>query len=248
MEKIELKINLEYVRGVIENPESQDIVVLVHWFTWDWNWPDDIFLKLSKKLQEKWFAVCRFNFRGTWNSDWEFIDMTVKQEIEDLKNIIRFLESKKYTSIKLLWESMWWTVIWWLNNFQNIDAIIFWYTAFDLFNTDLKELLLSEKWNNEYIKEWFIMCDWFKVWWKFIKEFTNINIYNNLKNIFSPVLFLHWDNDKEVLYTQSAKAYKEISSNNKKLTIIEWADHCFLNEQDLVIEETLLFLNEDTIL
>lgn len=245
MENINLEINWEKIGWVIEWDNSENIIIFVHGFTGDMNGPDDLFVKLSEELQWEWFSVCRFDFRWWWMSWGDFIDMTIVNQKKDLEWVIGYIQDQWYSSISILWESMWWTVIWTLDDLNIFDSIVFWYSAFDLLDTDLEELLLSEKWKKEFSEKWYVDCDWFKIWKAFRDEFVDIKIDKELEEIKVPVLLLHWDKDGDVNFKQSEVAYWLITSEIKKLKIIEWADHCFRNEHDEVILDTVDFIKNN---
>jgi pimeloyl-ACP methyl ester carboxylesterase len=229
--------------GIIDNPESEKIVILVHGFTWDMRGPAWLFEKLSWELQKEWYAVCRFNCIGTPPSEGEFQEMTLDSEVEDTQEIISHIKWLWYKNISLLWESMGWSIITSLNN-SDIQNLIFWYPAFDFADTLFTDDFLSKKAIEELEKNSFVMCAWFKVGKEFIQEISKIVLYDTVKNISCPVLFLHWDNDIDVPYTQSQKALDLVTHNNKKLIIFQWAGHCFPNDQERAVSETVEFLEK----
>ena len=136
-EKINIRVNNQTIKGVLENSDSDKLMILVHGFTGDMRGPDNIFEKLSNKLQKKWFAVLRFNFRGTPPSDMDFQDMTVETETEDLKAVINYAKSKGYNQIGILGESMGGSIIAIVINMA-FKVVIFWYPAFYFKDTSFK--------------------------------------------------------------------------------------------------------------
>lgn len=239
---VDIKVNNLSVNGIIENSEAEKITILVHGFTGDWHGPQKIFEKLSKRLQQNGYAVLRFNFRGTPPSDGNFENMTVETETEDLNEVIKYLKKLGYTEIGVLGESMGGTIATTAYD-PSLKVVIFWYPAFDFSDTDFKELLHSESSKEEYKKQGYILCDGFKVGKQFINECLSVNVFSKLKKIKCPTLILHGDNDKEVPYQQSEKAF-QIFNKPKEIHIIKGADHCFLNEQDEVIDLTMNFIQQ----
>ncbi len=90
---IEIKVDNQSIRGILENPNSDKLIILVHGFSGNMHGPNNIFDKLSQRLQENGIAVLRFNFRGTKPSDMEQQEMTIESETADLKAAIKFAKS-----------------------------------------------------------------------------------------------------------------------------------------------------------
>jgi len=91
---------------------------------------------------------------------------------------------------------------------------IFWYPAFDLFETELKEYF-SEKRQKELTTNRFIPEGNFRVGKASINEIKKIRIFDKISDITSPILFLHGDKDVEFPFEQG---------------------HCFRNEQEEAIK------------
>jgi len=228
--------------GVIDNPNAHKIIILVHGFTWSLNGPDSLFEELSIELQTLGYAVCRFNCIGTPPSEWVFQEMTLQSEADDTNAVLSYIKDLGYENISLLWESMWWSIIALLNT-KWIKNVIFWYSAFDFIDSDFKDFLTHTS-SKELERNGFLMCAWYKVGKTFIQEIPNIVLYNRLQYITCPVLFLHWDSDDDVPYTQSQKAFDLVTHKQKDLVIVEWAGHCFPDQKERAILETIGFLKK----
>lgn len=236
---ITIKINNLFVKGVLENPEAKKLVILVHGFTGDLRGPDNLFEKLSKKLQQLDYAVIRFSFRGTPPSEGEYIDMTVDKQVEDLDKVIEYAKSLGYTDIALLGESMGGSIVAKVCD-QFLKAVIFWYPAFDFADTAFKNYLTDET-QTKLAKQGYFLEEGFRIGKQFVDEIPSINLYNKAGEIKCPVLFVHGDKDVDVPYQQSKKAF-QIANDPKEIRIIKGADHCFRKEQDEVVDLTTDFL------
>ena len=237
--KIDLKINNLTLEGVIENPDAKKLMILVHGFTGDWRGPDNIFEKLSKKLQKEDFAIIRFNFIGTPPSQGDFQDMTVATETEDLIKVIEYAKSLGYKEIGVLGESMAGTIVTKAYT-TDLKVVIFWYPTFK-FSEDFFANYLKEDAQTELKKNGHVLTDGFKVGKVFTSQITSVDVRNQVSKITSPVMFIHGDSDADVPHSQSEKAF-QIANQPKELYIIKGADHCFRNEQDNVINLTADFL------
>ncbi|MBU1104273.1 lysophospholipase [Candidatus Parcubacteria bacterium] len=234
-----IKVDNLSVKGVLENSDAKKLVILVHGFTGDLHGPDNIFEKLSKKLQQLDYAVIRFSFRGTPPSEGEYVDMIVDKQVEDLKKVIEHAKSLGYFNIALLGESMGGSIVAKAYD-QFLKAVIFWYPAFDFVDTAFKNYLTDES-QRKLVEQGFLLEEGFKVGKQFIDEIPDVNLFNRMGEIKCPILFLHGDKDSEVPYQQSEKAF-QIANDLKEIHIIKGADHCFSNEQDEVVDLTAKFL------
>lgn len=241
IEKFELNVENQKVKGEIHSVMSDSLMILVHGFTGSMYGPENgIFDLVTERLLEENFDVLTFSFRGSPPSEGEFIDMTLETEVTDFEHIINFAESKNYNSIGVIGESMGGTVI--TEGYsEKFSHMIFWYPAFDFSETDLKNYLEPEI-QTKVEKEGFVMNDGFKVGENFIDQIPEVDVYEKLKNISSPTLLIHGSEDKEVPYQQSEKAFSLIPYNKKELEIVEGPDHCFFGYEDKLIDLTIGFL------
>ncbi|HLC67187.1 MAG TPA: alpha/beta fold hydrolase [Candidatus Nanoarchaeia archaeon] len=240
-ENINIQVNNQTIKGVLENPASDKLIILVHGFTGDVRGPDNLFEKLSKKLQAKKFAVLRFNFRGTAPSDMDFQHMTIETETEDLKAIMTYAESKGYKQIGILGESMGGSIVATAIT-TAFKVVILWYPAFDFKDTSFKNYL-TEGSQKQLKENGVILESGFKIGKQFVSDIPDINLYQKVKEIKCPILFLHGDEDSDVPYVQSEKAF-QLVSDPKEIHILKGARHGFKNEQEKVIDLTIKFLEK----
>jgi alpha-beta hydrolase superfamily lysophospholipase len=86
-----------HVPWEVNNPP---VLIMAHGFTDDKVSDNRIFVRFARKAREKGYAVLRFDFAGSGDSEGDFSDMTVTKEIQDLKSALEFAHS-----IPLLTES-----------------------------------------------------------------------------------------------------------------------------------------------
>lgn len=236
---ITIKVNNLSVKGIMENPGAKKLVILVHGFTGDLRGPDNLFEKLSKKLQQLDYAVIRFSFRGTPPSEGEYIEMTVNKQVGDLKKVIEHAKSLGHTDIALLGESMGGSIVAKAYD-QFLKAVIFWYPAFDFADTSFKNYL-TDRSQKKLTEQGYLLEEGFKIGKQFVDEIPSVDLYTKAGEIKCPVLFVHGDKDVDVPYQQSEKAF-QIANEPKEIHIIKGADHCFGNEQNKVVDLTAEFL------
>jgi pimeloyl-ACP methyl ester carboxylesterase len=95
--KMQQAITLNYrgmtLRGMEHVPERREgerlpAVILYHGFTGNKLEPHRLFLKISRELEKIGYAVFRYDFLGSGESDGDFEDMTVSKEIAEAGAIL----------------------------------------------------------------------------------------------------------------------------------------------------------------
>lgn len=93
---IEINGALGKLSAVVYHPDLQEgerslLVILMHGFMSDKQ--DPIITAIASKLQEKRIAYIRFDFNGHGDSEGDFRNMTVANEIEDAKKVYEYARS-----------------------------------------------------------------------------------------------------------------------------------------------------------
>jgi uncharacterized protein len=93
---VEVVHNDQVLRGMAHIPEGDGpfpAVILYHGFTGTKLESHRIFLKISRALEEKGIASFRFDFLGSGESDGNFEDMTVLNEVAEAETIFNYVAS-----------------------------------------------------------------------------------------------------------------------------------------------------------
>jgi fermentation-respiration switch protein FrsA (DUF1100 family) len=80
--------------GVLHMPreiKNPPVIVMSHGFTDDKVCDNRLFVRFARQAGEQGFAVFRFDFAGSGDSEGEFADMTVSGEIQDLESALDFV-------------------------------------------------------------------------------------------------------------------------------------------------------------
>lgn len=83
--------------GMLHLPDGvhrAPVVALFHGFTGTKIEPHRIFVKMARELMRKGIAALRFDFRGSGESEGDFVDMTVEGEISDALRSLDFLQAQ----------------------------------------------------------------------------------------------------------------------------------------------------------
>ncbi len=95
----------QQVVGMFHLPEGRGrfpTALLMHGFTGTKTEIHRLFVKLSRALAQRGIASLRFDFRGSGDSDGDFEDMTVRSEIADAQEAIKFLAKQKRVNSRRL--------------------------------------------------------------------------------------------------------------------------------------------------
>ncbi|HTS19361.1 MAG TPA: alpha/beta fold hydrolase [Verrucomicrobiae bacterium] len=95
----------QQIVGMLHLPEGNGrfpAALLLHGFTGTRVEPHRMFVKISRALAEHGIASVRFDFRGSGDSAGDFEDMTIRSEVGDALEAIRFLARHKRVNSRRL--------------------------------------------------------------------------------------------------------------------------------------------------
>jgi len=95
----------QQVVGMLHLPEGSGrfpAALLLHGFTGTKVEPHRMFVKISRTLAEHGIASLRFDFRGSGDSAGDFEDMTIRSEVADSLEAIKFLARHKHINSRRL--------------------------------------------------------------------------------------------------------------------------------------------------
>lgn len=100
MTEVEVQRDGLTLRGVLETPDNKDsynMAILMHGFTGNCgrNNPGNLHYRLAQMLKQAGIASVRFDFNGHGQSDGDFCNMTVPNEISDGRAILEYVRSLK---------------------------------------------------------------------------------------------------------------------------------------------------------
>lgn len=205
------------------------LVILCHGFTANCN--TELLTDIANDLQSDGIASLRFDFNGHGKSEGQFQDMTVLNEIQDLKNVISWAQVQPWVeNISLLGHSQ--------------GGVVVSMTAGELGNKVIKNVVLMapaavlrddalrgntmgaqyDPWNmtSDYVQ---LPFGGLKLDRKYIETAVNLPIYETALNYTGPVLIIHGTHDKIVPYTYSER-YDQ-GYRNSSIKLIPGEDHSF---------------------
>ena len=179
-------------------------------------------IKLAKTLSKNGFVILRFDFGGCGES--ENREITVKDQVDDLKSAINYMRENGYSNIGLLGESLGaLTSI--LVYDDEIKTLVLWAPVT---KSKTPSIIQKEELQQELNERGFIIYQKdekeFKIPKEYFKERQAVNQKEILSKIKSPVLIIHGDKDDTVPFEQSKEAMQFLPKESK-LEIIREGDH-----------------------
>jgi pimeloyl-ACP methyl ester carboxylesterase len=228
---ITLKNGGQKITAVMHKPDksTRRAVILVHGFTGNKNGPDNIFVKLARKLAEQGFAVLRFDFRGSGESDGRFEDMTITGEVGDLRKAIEFV-ANGYGAVGVVGESLGGAVAAMAYDVE-VSCMVLWYPvvypretpSFEALEERRDELMLK---GSVAVKEKDGVA--YRVGKDFYVDRAKLDVASHVRRIRCPLLVVTGNSDSSVPHYHSERAIAlATATKEKKLEIIDGADHCF---------------------
>lgn len=207
------------------------LVILCHGFTSNCN--TALMTDIANDLESQGIASLRFDFNGHGKSEGEFQNMTVLNEIDDLKDVISWAQSQPWIeNISLLGHSQ--------------GGVVVSMTAGELGDSIIKNVVLMapaavlrddairgntqgaqyDPWNlqGDYVE---LPGRGLKLGRKYIETAVNLPIYETAWRYTGPVLIIHGTHDRVVPYTY-AERY-EHGYKNCTLRLVPDEDHSFKN-------------------
>jgi putative redox protein len=216
--------------GILHEARKEKAVIMAHGFKSDKD-EDGIFIRAADALCKERFAVLRFDFAGSGESEGKFTEMMLSKEVEDLESAILFMKNQGYKKIGLLGASFGGTVSI-LGHPNGIASMVLWNPVS---KTSSFENYLSNKVNRDWKKE--IEKGYLKLYSEkrskshsisknMILEMEKINFQSESRKIKAPILIIHGENDSYLPFSDSQELLRFLKEP-KKLEIIKNAEHGF---------------------
>ncbi|KHO62926.1 alpha/beta hydrolase [Thermoanaerobacter sp. YS13] len=254
---VEFTYNGKTLRGMMHLPDGIQgkvpMVAIFHGFTGNKMEPHFIFVKLSRQLEKVGIGSIRFDFYGSGESDGDFSEMTFSGELEDARQIIKFIKNEPMADVEnigILGLSMGGAVAGVIASElkEEIKVLVLWAPAFNMPELILEQSKSAdEKMLGMLEREGIIDIGGLALSKEFIDDLIKLNIFELSKGYDKPVLIVHGTEDAAVKYEVSDKILEEVYKGNAKRITIEGADHTFnkLEWEKKAIEESINFFKEN---
>lgn len=218
------------IYGVISFPENRKdspCLILGHGFTG--NKDERMLVTISERLLEAGISSVRFDYAGHGESGGASEEVTISQEINDLKSVIQYVKQDKEvrTDKIILGGHSLGGLIALLTAYelpQEIGGIVLISPALTMFHELIKDLTddsLCQVMNGKPFD-----LGGFLIGKKMIDECSTIDAFSLARSMHPKALLIHGESDRDTPPYISA-VLKQIWKDNAKLCMIPHADHCF---------------------
>lgn len=249
VEKIQLQGSVGKLSAIVQKPvlrtgEKCPVVLLMHGFMGNKADEKGMLKDIADNLEKKGIASIRFDFNGHGESEGQFVNMTVLNEIEDAKKVIEYAKAQDYcASISVLGHSQGGVVASMVAGELGTAAIkcaVLMAPAAVLREDALRGSTMGKTYNPADPPEYVEMFGPFKLGREYIKTAQVLPIYETACQYMGPVCVLHGTADTVVPYTFGLCYHREYK--NSELHIMEGEDHGFSHNQAKAVETAVGFL------
>lgn len=215
----------ELLSGVLNNGRLQaPVLVLLHGFAS--NKDHNLLVEAESFFASKKYNVFRYDVSGSGESQGDFKDSSLNNQVGDLKSAIDYLKSKYYgNKLSVLGFSLG-AAVSVIKNDPRVDKYVFWspalFPAIDMYPRYCTSEINSSLEQNGYIEK-----EGLKVGKKMISDLGNILLEDNLSSFDKPVLMIHGTSDPRINYQNTIRAHHFMK--NSDVFLIPSANHSYKN-------------------
>ncbi|MCX8171346.1 MAG: alpha/beta fold hydrolase [Candidatus Bathyarchaeota archaeon] len=247
----------QQIIGVLHKPENIKPyervpgIVMFHGFTGNKSEAHRLFVQIARGLSASGFTILRFDFRGSGDSDGDFEDITLPDEVSDAERAITFLLKQRNVDrekIGVIGLSMGGRVAAILASKDlRIKFAVLYSPALGSLRERLLSLMSKEALRRldsgepiEFSGGWYLK----KAFFETIDYVVPLDVMEKIK---VPILIIHGDKDEVIPVEESIKAYERVKGLNEKneLYIVKGGDHTFSKKEHTleVLRKTVEWLN-----
>ena len=210
--------------------ERAPTVAIFHGFTGTKIEPHRIFVKMARELMAHGIAALRFDFRGSGESEGDFVDMTVEGEISDALKSLDFLQAQPELDphrIGVLGLSLGGLVAACVaGRDARVKSLALWAALGLVEEVTLLDEEYRQTAQQQLAERGFIDREGNLMGAAFIEGLTQMRPLEEVARYRGPALIIHGTRD-EVVDPKNAPAYQEAIPGRTELHIVEGADHTF---------------------
>lgn len=237
----------QQIVGILHLPKTKRVplVIMVHGWSGNllgtWN---AFFVRAAREFSKNNFAVLRFDFRGSGNSEGDFANQTTTSMLEDLDNAIT--QISKYPGIDkekicLIGHSQggYLSVLKAIKD-KRIKCLILWAGR----TSDRKDFQ-GKPWAEEVLRKGYVIVYDYKFSLKSFKDSLKYHLLDSVKKFSIPSCMIYGEFDGEVPPSEGVKLFKKLKGS-KQLKILKYLNHDFSGEGNKkeVIKISLNWLNK----
>ena len=220
------------LQGILQKPvlaagQQCPMVVLCHGFGGSKDGP--LFELIADSLQANGIASLRFDFNGHGESEGDFVDMTVPNEIEDAQKVVEYVRDLRYINKVALVGHSQGGVVAAMTAGQlgadDIAAVALMAPAAVLRDDALRGSTMGATYNPQDPPESVNLWGGKKLGRKYIKSALTLPIYETAAKYTGPALVVHGTGDRVVPYTYGLRFHQQWQGS--EYVELEYFDHGF---------------------
>jgi len=221
------------LRGMIHRPATAKGggrapgVVFFHGFTGDRMESHWIFIKCARALARAGIASLRFDFFGSGESEGKFRDATLKTEIADAKDAVKFFRRQPgidATRVGLCGLSLGGLVAASIAHRARAKALVLWSAVA---HPELLHSLAGKLSRPIPGRSGFVEYDAREISPRFLKSLAAVNPLKAVARYRQPTLIIHAEKDESVPASHADDFFLAAGAAHKELIIVPGADHTF---------------------
>ncbi len=222
--------------GMTHSPDTDErapAVLMCHGFTGDRIESHFIFVKMARRLADAGFFVLRFDFRGSGESEGEFKEMTIPDEVDDARVALAWLRSQPEVDperVSVLGLSLGGAIAATLaGDDENISALVLWSALAE----PVRFVEESAAWARQFPAPLGAQADGsfdlggHLVGEAFGETAKEVDPLKRIQNHSKNVLILHGTRDKTIPISQAERYFEAVGKERASLHFIQGADHTY---------------------
>ena len=238
-ETLNVKIDgaLGKLSAVIQKPELESgrkcpMVIIFHGFTGNKN--EKLLTTTADLLAANGIASIRFDFNGHGESEGDFVNMTVLNEIEDAKKVLAYVKALDYVeSVSIGGHSQGGVVASMLAGElgrENVKSVVLFAPAAVLRDDAIRGNVMGVTYDAGNPPESVKIFGRYDLGRNYMLTSQTLPIYETAEKFTGPVCLIHGTADRIVPYTYSERYHKNYA--NSEIHLIDGADHGFTGFED----------------
>ena len=226
--------------GIHHQAAGKKMVILCHGFTGNKAENKRLFVDTARMLTPEGFNVLRFDFYGSGDSEGDFSDSLLSNNIDNLKDVIAWCRAQGYVHLAVLGISMGAATAILTVVTESVEALVLWSAV-----PDLKQLFASHVDNPAQLtatKE-SVEYDGWLIGTQFFKDAVGYDVQKSLAALTLPKLIMQGTADAPV-FVQGFHRFRDIVTPPADFMEIPDAGHTFQTPQHRkqVIRQTVIWL------
>ncbi len=218
---------LSAVLQIPDDKAEYPLVMILHGFNSNKNMP--LLTQIADKLEHSGIATIRFDFNGHGQSEGSFQNMTISNELNDVKKVYEYVQNlPEITSVSVTGHSQGGVVSGLLAGeygAEKIKSVVLMAPASVLRELARKGDLFGTKFDTDNIPEYIELFNGLRVGRAYLEDAKNLPIYEISAQYQGPVLIIHSQDDELVPYS-NGEEYNQIYQNSE-LKALRGFDHNF---------------------